>query len=149
MYYSSYNNDLPAPPKGYADWRQVYAQALRHLSNTYGVLPPLEATAMYHAHPAESRVSTDSAGLYANLGVFEVPYWQMAHYAAREQAEADQKNPLPSFSDYRTLIHLLEETLSRRTICRDYQPDSTLERLYAYFQQQADLAYHREREKPF
>lgn len=97
MSYNQYNNDLPTPPKGWSTWRAAYAAMLNHLSNYEGGLPPIEATAHFIHSAGEPRVGEDE------LPVFEVPYWKMAHYAAREQAEEDQRRPRFDFRQWMAL----------------------------------------------
>jgi hypothetical protein len=93
MPYNHYNNDMPVPPRGYADWREVYKVLLRHLSNYEGALPPWDAEANFIGPEGD---------------ILSVEYWKAAHYAAREQAEEDASQKQLSTSDWYQLVSELK-----------------------------------------
>jgi hypothetical protein len=60
---------------------------LKYMANYEGGSPPFEATAHFVSNMQMVRLDADEPA------AIEVPYWKMAHYAAREQAEEDAKYP--------------------------------------------------------
>jgi hypothetical protein len=98
MSYNHFNNDLPVPPKGYADWRAFYASSLAAFS-AFG-----DAT-----DPQNGRVVVPTG----NHDLTEIPYWKIAHYAAREQALYDQEHPPLSYEQLDELFGLLHSTFQK------------------------------------
>lgn len=101
MSYNLYNNDLPTPPPGWPSWRAAYASMLKYMAAYEGGMPPLEANAAFVNNFQRVRSDADEPA------AIEVPYWKMAHYAAREQAEEDAKYPPLAIG------HLMELALYR------------------------------------
>ena len=98
MPYNQYNNDLPVPPRGHANWRSVYGSMLTFMKSYEGGAPPTDAIARFLHNGKEARIGTDE------LPILEVPYWKIAHYAAREQAEDDAKIPPIAFHELRLVM---------------------------------------------
>lgn len=78
MSYNRFNNELPVPPHGYADWRAFYLASLEGFSALGDEM-----------HPEHARVVVPTG----NDDLTEIPYWKIAHYAAREQAEENAHHP--------------------------------------------------------
>ncbi len=92
MSYNHFNNDLPVPPHGYADWRAFYADSLAAFATLGGATEP---------HLGYVAVPT------GNNDLTEMPYWKIAHYAAREQAEHNRAHPplsLDQLAEMRSIL---------------------------------------------
>lgn len=90
MAYNHFNNDLPVPPHGYTDWRAFYADSLAAFAKLGD-----------HIEPQHGSIAVPVGG----DRLTEIPYWEIAHYAAREQAEEDRKRPVVSASQLMQLAY--------------------------------------------
>jgi hypothetical protein len=78
MFSSDYTRPLPAVPRGYRNWREVYREALPHI----------KAHAKTRSEPY-GFVNLDQTNRSTPADVAGLDVSQVAHYAAREQAEED------------------------------------------------------------
>lgn len=78
MSYNHFNNDLPVAPHGYKSWRAFYSQSLAAFSALGDAIEPQYGMVLIPV---------------GGNALQEIPYWKVAHYAAREQAEEDLKRP--------------------------------------------------------
>lgn len=90
MSYNHFNNDLPVAPHGYKTWRAFYAQSLAAFSKLGDLIEPQYGMVLIP-------VGGDA--------LQEIPYWKVAHYAAREQADEDLKHPAVKASELMELAY--------------------------------------------